>query len=1460
MYVSSKLVLFVTVVFHCCVFERTLDAKTLFMSMAMLNNVQFTMTQLLPRVVSLGVESLVSLRRITEFLLAPEFAPSHRLKLLSSTRGKNDEFKLASLATIDNANQRRHSGATDDRCSQDGESQSTTTTSITSDNNKRSRAIKHALVECCDVSARWPASDTKTLHNVTFRIESPGLLVVCGQVASGKSSLFLALLNELPISDGCAKIQGTYGYCSQTAWIFNGTPRDNIVFGQDFDAERYAQVVEACALKRDFDYFDCGDLTYIQEESLSGGQKARINLARCLYRDSDVYLLDDPFSAIDNNVSAHIFEHAIKSFLAKKLVLMTTHQVKLIRRADQVLLLDAGEQLFYGPYDELSAKLRNPTDSCDKLNKEQLERLSFLIDQKEEKVTENIATQEAPEKRVDEYRQPVGTAPEMPAAREQTAAPTKEAPRAVSLINAEKPLPTTLTPTNLTISKPNKCNLFNKKKFAHMHSAVLADSERCTRRKPADEEASSSRLPGLRVWYEYYTQTSIFRLILIILTFSITQALFSTIDIYLTVWSLQSQNRLVISEITAFNHNQASNNAHSNLSSNLISYNSSSLYKGYRDESTHSDRNLQYNDDQNRVYKTFQPPKVLHKYHAEAQRSTAAQNAARRPAPFRPRVIAISVLAPFRIPTPIKNDEYASPGVQDYADDAELLNAWTRAFDEPQSDATRASSQPTKRVVLAIERRYAGAQSNAHSMRTKTARNQMTRDFNVDQSVDGLDADRDGNVAPNNNNDADYETNAPQPVAIATRPALVDAHINAESGEALNVKPIYRPLYLLVGEFTSGQHVVVYTLLLIALFASSAITNILSLTSSNKSAIALYRKLTDNALFARLSFFDQNPIGRLLNRATRDIGIIDEAIPYNANQAYDALLQTAATFLIVALVDITLALPSLIILLIFLIFHSIHVKPTRDIQRLEGISRSPIITHIGTTLSGLHTIRATKSEMRFEQTFVSYQDEHTSIFLLYLGCNRSMAVVLDSLNATYTALIALYAVVSGISGPSAGLIITSAMLLSGLTQHGVMKLTETESLMTSVERVIEYCNLPQEDDYDSKWKAKLDCVSKRCKRNFCNCAITLPASKWRAARRSRCASPKSVLCAPQCHNAAATGQQQQQQQQQADALSATRKSSLVSASSSLTCGSSSQASSSASSDLSTATSAAWPNAGCIEYRQVDLYYNRLEKPVLRNISFTLTSGEKVGIIGRTGAGKSSIITTLFRLYDYDGTISIDGVDIRSLDLIVLRSAIGIIPQHPVLFSTTIRKNLDPFNVYDDMALWSALDKAHLRKTVSSLPGKLDYNIGSGACVHSTRADAASKGNRLSGNGDGGDDKAQPHVGGGGGFSLGQKQLICLARVLLRQNRIIVMDEATANVDPNTDAIIQTTIRHEFKRSTVITIAHRLETILDCDRIMVLDAGRIVDFDTPERLASKNGGHIAELLEQQKRLKQHAKQP
>lgn len=225
--------------------------------------------------------------------------------------------------------------------------------------------------------------------------------------------------------------------------------------------------------------------------------------------------------------------------------------------------------------------------------------------------------------------------------------------------------------------------------------------------------------------------------------------------------------------------------------------------------------------------------------------------------------------------------------------------------------------------------------------------------------------------------------------------------------------------------------------------------------------------------------------------------------------------------------------------------------------------------------------------------------------------------------------------------------------------------------------------------------------------------------------------------------------------------------------------------------------------------------------VLKDLTFDVKGGEKIGVVGRTGSGKSSLMNLLFRIVELEpdgGEVSIDGINISKIGTEALRSGMSIIPQDPVLFSNTVRYNIDPFNMASDSEIWDVLDKVQLGSVIAALPKGLNDIVAEG----------------------------------GENFSQGQRQLICIARSLVRRPKILVMDEATASIDNKTDATIQEMIRNNFTDATVLTIAHRLNTIMDSDRVLVLDDGNIREYDSPENLMAKENGLFKAMVEKQSR--------
>ena len=240
----------------------------------------------------------------------------------------------------------------------------------------------------------------------------------------------------------------------------------------------------------------------------------------------------------------------------------------------------------------------------------------------------------------------------------------------------------------------------------------------------------------------------------------------------------------------------------------------------------------------------------------------------------------------------------------------------------------------------------------------------------------------------------------------------------------------------------------------------------------------------------------------------------------------------------------------------------------------------------------------------------------------------------------------------------------------------------------------------------------------------------------------------------------------------------------------------------------------WPHEGNITFKDVSLTYYPGGPQVLTKINLNIKGGTKIGVAGRTGAGKSSFLAALMRMPDADGEILIDDIPIKQINLQQVRRCISVLGQSPVLFSGSLRKNLDLLEQLQDADLWRALEDVQLKELVESLDGKLDHEL-------------------------------MEH---GANVSVGERQLICLARVLLQQNKIVILDEPSAHVDPETEQTIWNVVREKLKDSTVITIAHRLSTIKDCDMILVLKDGEVDEFDKFDTLVNKRGGALNEMAQ------------
>ncbi|XP_076017009.1 ATP-binding cassette sub-family C member 2 [Genypterus blacodes] len=471
----------------------------------------------------------------------------------------------------------------------------------------------------------------------------------------------------------------------------------------------------------------------------------------------------------------------------------------------------------------------------------------------------------------------------------------------------------------------------------------------------------------------------------------------------------------------------------------------------------------------------------------------------------------------------------------------------------------------------------------------------------------------------------------------------------------------------------------------------------------------LHSRLLNNMLRVPMVFFDTTPIGRVMNRFAKDIFTVDEAIPQSIRSWILCLLGVLGTLFVICLATPFFTIIILPLAVVYYFVQRFYLATSRQLRRLDSVSRSPIYSHFGETVAGLSVIRAYGHQERFLKQNETTIDENLKSVYPWIVSNRWLAIRLEFLGNLVVFFAALLAVISrkSLDGGLVGLSISYALNVTQTLNWLVRMSSELETNIVAVERVSEYTKIENE----AKWVTD-----------------TRPAVKW-------------------------------------------------------------------------------PEAGKLRFENYKVRYRPELDLVLHGITCDISSSEKIGIVGRTGAGKSSLTNCLFRIIEpAEGQIFIDGIDISTIGLHDLRKRLTIIPQDPVLFSGTLRMNLDPFDKFSDDDIWRVLELSHLKEYVAGLQEGLQLEVAEG----------------------------------GENLSVGQRQLLCLARALLRKSRILILDEATAAVDLETDHLIQMTIRKEFSQCTVLTIAHRLHSIMDSSRVMVLDAGKIVEFDSPSNLFEKQG--------------------
>ncbi|XP_078077780.1 ATP-binding cassette sub-family C member 4 isoform X2 [Mustelus asterias] len=704
-FIASKMILFFTFLVYVLL-GHTITASSVFVTVSLYSAVRLTVTLFFPAAIQTASEGLISIRRIKGFLILEEI------------KKPNED--------------------------------------VNSYENDYSIHIE-------DLTCFWDKTiETPSLKNITFSLKPGQLVAVIGPVGSGKSSMLAAILGELTKENGILDVKGKIAYCAQQPWVFPGTVRSNILFGKEYQRAKYERILTACALKKDLELLQDGDLTQIGDRgvTLSGGQKARVNLARSVYQDADIYLLDDPLSAVDAEVGRHLFEQCITGVLKNKPRILVTHQLQYLSTADQILILKEGQVVEKGNFKQL---LNSGVDFS-----------SLLKQDEEDEQTDSHSTTKI----------------------------TKER---------------TLSQTSV-LSVGSSTQSHKEGSFEPPGESVLS---------AVPEESRSEGSIGFKVYKKYFLAgaNGVMVLVVIILNF-LAQVSYILQDWWLSYWAI-SQENLNTTQING------SNNTKQQLDLNFYLW----IYAG----------------------------------------------------------LTIAVII-----------------------------------------------------------------------------------FGITRSL------------------------------------------------------------------------IIFKVLV-------------------KASQELHNRMFTSIIRAPVLFFDRNPIGRILNRFSKDIGHLDDLLPYTCMDFLQTFLQILGVIAVAVSVIPWILIPITPLVIVFFLLRRYFLETSRDIKRMESTTRSPVFSHLSSSLQGIWTIRATKTEPQFQAKFDEHQDLHSETWFLFLSTSRWLAVRLDALCAIFVSAVAFGSIIiaNQLDAGQVGLALSYAITLMGMFQWGVRQSAEVENLLTSVERVLDYTELESEAPWES---------------------------------------------------------------------------------------------------------------------------------------------------------------------------------------------------------------------------------------------------------------------------------------------------------------------------------------------------------------------------------------------------------
>ncbi|KAH8427135.1 uncharacterized protein LDX57_004852 [Aspergillus melleus] len=529
-----------------------------------------------------------------------------------------------------------------------------------------------------------------------------------------------------------------------------------------------------------------------------------------------------------------------------------------------------------------------------------------------------------------------------------------------------------------------------------------------------------------------------------------------------------------------------------------------------------------------------------------------------------------------------------------------------------------------------------------------------------------------------------------------------------------------------------------YVILSVLVCIVGSLRSYFAILGSMKASHSLFRRFLHRVLRTPLKWIDTVPVGRVLNRFSNDFNLVDAQLGDDVRAILSYTMEVLMAVVPGLVVNPLLLISSCILGAITTRYAKWYLVGARELKRLDNVARSPIYEHIESSLAGLWTIRAFGKTGNYQGQFRQKLDRRARTQWHSWLFNQWLAFRLDLIGAIFTAISAAAVVILGVNASTAGFTISFTMRLTQSISMGIRRYASLELDLSSVERILEYCNLETENSSGQ---------------------------------------PAPV---------------------------------------------------------------SWPHEGVLEVKNLTVRYAPDIAPALHNVSFRVARNQRVGVVGRTGAGKSSLALALFRMLEAsEGQILVDGIDISKIRLQDVRGRLTMIPQFPFVFKGTVRSNLDPFGNHEDAELLSALSRVQWSKANWRGDGETD---------NPTSQDGKRKNTEDDNNASVLDSLI---ADGGSNLSHGQRQLLCLARALTRMPRLLILDEATSAVDKTTDSVVQQSIRSEFGRngSTLLVIAHRLSTVADFDQILVLGGGEVLEIGRPSELLRRDNGVLRGMVEE-----------